>query len=81
MNTRKAFRWIVLLLVFVFTVFQSINALRDFRKCRESAQIGDRSAADFYRLSVKVDCGEVLVGWGFAGVLVYLLRSKKRTEP
>ncbi len=81
MNTGKALRWIVLLLVLVFTVFQSIKAVRDFRKCRESVQIGDRSAADFYQLSVKIECGEVLIAWGLASVLVYLLRSKKRTEP
>jgi hypothetical protein len=81
LNIRKVFRWLVILAVLTFTVFQSIDVVHNFRNWRESVKIGDRSAADLYQLNVKVDCGEVLVAWGFAGVLVYLLRSKKRTEP
>jgi hypothetical protein len=64
LNARKTARWVVLLGVLVFTAFQAVAAIRDYRKCQASVMVGDRSGADLYGLNIDVDGAETLVAWG-----------------
>jgi hypothetical protein len=80
-DTRKAFRWLAAIAALVFTVHQALMAKQDYQEWQGSTRIGDRSAADFYRLNLKIDCVEVVVAWGFAAGLMYVLRPKLASKP
>lgn len=75
MVLRKLFRLLAIIGALVFTVQQSTIARQDYREWQAAMKI-DRSAADLYRTNFEIDCAEILVAWGFAAGLVYVLRPK-----
>lgn len=81
MELRKLFRILAIVGAPVFTLFQAKLAWRDYWNWQSSAQIGDRSAVDFYRFNFEINCAEILVAWGFAGGLIYVLRPKTSRKP
>ena len=81
MDTRKLFRWLAAVGALVFTISQAGMAKREYREWQNSMKIGDRSAADLYRLNLEIDSVEVLVAWGFAAGLIYVLRAKLPSKP
>jgi hypothetical protein len=78
---RKLFRILAIVGALVFTVFQAKLAWRDYWNWQSSMQIGDRSAADFYRFNFEINCAEIVVAWGFAGGLIFVLRPKTSRKP
>ena len=81
MELRKLFRILAVIGALVFTVYQGMLAKQDYQKWQASVRIGDRSVADFYRFNLEIDGVEVLVAWGFAGGLIYVLRPKSPSKP
>ena len=81
MELRKLFRILAAIGALVFTSYQGMLAKQDYQKWQTSMRIGDRSAADFYRLNLEIDGVEVLVAWGFAAGLIYVLRRKTPSKP
>ncbi len=80
MDLRKLFRLLAVVGAIAFTVRGARIARQDYREWQAAAKI-DSSAADLYRLNFEIDCAEILVAWGFAGGLVYVLRPKSRPKP
>jgi hypothetical protein len=78
---RKLFRLLTVIGALVFTVYQGATAIRHYRDLQSSMKIGDRSGADLYKLNWEIDCVEILVAWGFAGGLIYVLRPKTPRKP
>ena len=81
MELRRVFRILAVVGALVFTVYQAKLASRDYGNWQSSVKIGDRSAVDFYRFNFEIDCAEILVAWGFAGGLMYVLRPKTPRKP
>ena len=81
MELRRVFRILAVVGALVFTVYQAKLAWRDYGNWQSSVKIGDRSAADFYRFNCEINCAEILVAWGFAGGLMYVLRPKTPRKP
>lgn len=81
MSARKISRWIVVVGVLALTTYKSVGTFRDYQACQTSLRIGDRSAADFYGLQIKLDYGEIFVAWCFSAALIYLLRPKQLSRP
>ena len=81
MELRKLFRLLAAVGALVFTVYQAMAARRDHRDWEGAVKIGDPSAASLYRLNFEIDCVEILVAWGFAGGLIYVLRQKPPRKP
>ncbi len=81
MELRKLFRILAVVGALVFTVYQVKLAWRDYGNWQSSMKIGDRSAEDFYRFNFEINCAEILVAWGFAGGLIYVLRPKTPRTP
>jgi len=80
-DSRKFFRGLTLVGALAFTLYQGATAKRNYREWQSSMRIGDRSAADLYRLNLEIDCAEVLAAWGFAAGLTYVLRPKSPSKP
>jgi hypothetical protein len=78
---RKLFRLLAIVGALVFTASTAMRASREYREWQNSMKIGDRSGADLYRLNFEIDCVEILVAWGFAGGLIYVLRPKLPRKP
>lgn len=81
MEPSKLFRWLAVVGALAFTAYQGAIARRDYQEWQGAMKIGDGSAADLYRLNLKIDCVEVVVAWGFAGGLIYVLRPKSPSQP
>jgi hypothetical protein len=73
---RRLFRLLAIVGALVFTVITAMRASSEYREWQNLMKIGDRSGADLYRLNLEIDCAEILVAWGFAGGLIYVLRLK-----
>jgi hypothetical protein len=73
---RSLFRMLAVIGVLVFTASVAMRASREYRAWQNLMKIGDRSDTDLYRLNFEIDCAEILVAWGFAGGLIYVLRPK-----
>lgn len=81
MELRKLFRILAAIGALVFTVYQGAAFIRDYRNWQSLMKIGDRSGADLYGLDMKIDSAEILVAWGFAAGLIYVLRPKSSSKP
>ena len=75
MALRNIFRILAVVGALVFTVQESVIASRDYREWQAAMKL-DHSVADLYRTNFEIDCAEILVAWGFAGGLIYVLRSR-----
>ena len=80
MKIRRICRWIVLLAVCAFTVFQIVDMKHAYREWQESKRIGDRSGADFYATNLQVDRVEILGVWGIAAALLFIFRPKRPVQ-
>jgi len=77
---RNLFRVLAVIGALAFTIYQAGTAKRDYQEWQTAMKI-DRSAADLYRLNFEIDCAEILIAWGFAGGLIYVLRPKATSKP
>ena len=80
MELRKLFRLLAVVGALVFSGYQALSARRDYREWQDSVKIGDHGI-DFYRVNFEIDCAEIVVAWGFAGGLIYVLRPKTPPKP
>ena len=81
MELRRLFRLLAVIGALVFTASTAMRAGREYREWQDLMKLGDRSDADLYRLNFEIDCAEILVAWGFAGGLIYVLRPKLPRKP
>ena len=75
MELRKLFRLLAVVGALAFSVHEAPVARQDYREWQASEKI-DRSLADAYRSNFEIDSAEIVVAWGFAGGLIYVLRPK-----